>query len=77
MGGGGEAKTWFDDVCKVKYRVRHLKGQPQYIVVQAHWAKVVCTAETVEKVQMANSDNFRTVKNQQLTGHRKPKNAQI
>jgi len=26
---------------------------------------------------MANSDNFCTVKNQQLTGHRKPKNAQI
>jgi hypothetical protein len=35
------------------------------------------TAETVEKVQTANSDNFGTVKNQQLTGHRKPKNAQI
>jgi hypothetical protein len=43
-GGGAEAKTWFDDVCKVKYRVRHLKGQPQYIVVQALWPKVVCTA---------------------------------
>jgi hypothetical protein len=21
--GGDETKTWFDDVCKVKYRVRH------------------------------------------------------
>jgi len=26
---------------------------------------------------MANSDNFCSVKNQQLTGHRKPQNAQI
>jgi hypothetical protein len=50
--GGGEARTRLDDVCKVKYRVRvrHLKGQPQYIVVQAPWPKVVFTAETVEKV---------------------------
>jgi len=35
------------------------------------------TAEPVEKIQMANSDNFCSVKNQQLTGHRKPQNAQI
>jgi hypothetical protein len=34
-------------------------------------------AEPVEKVQMANSDNFATIKNQELTGHRKPQNAQI
>jgi len=34
-------------------------------------------AEAVEKVQMANSDNFGIVKNQQLTGHRKPQNAKI
>jgi hypothetical protein len=26
---------------------------------------------------MANSGNFGTIKNQQLTGHRKPQNAQI
>jgi len=47
-GGRGEAKTWFGDVCKVKYRVRHLKGQPQYIVVQALWLRVVCTAIFLE-----------------------------
>jgi hypothetical protein len=35
------------------------------------------SAEPVEKVQMANSDNFGTIKNQQFTGHRKPQNAQI
>ena len=35
------------------------------------------SAEAVEKVQMANSDNFGTVKNQQLTGQRKPQNVQI
>jgi hypothetical protein len=39
--------------------------------------KVRFTAEPVEKVQMANFDNFCTVKNQQLTGDRKPQNAQI
>jgi len=38
---------------------------------------VAFTAEPVEKVQMANSDNFGTVKNQQLTGHRKLQNALI
>jgi hypothetical protein len=30
-----------------------------------------------KKVRMINSDNFGTIKNQQLTGHRKPQNAQI
>jgi hypothetical protein len=34
-------------------------------------------AEPVEKVPMANPDNFDTVKSQQLAGHRKPQNAQI
>jgi len=34
------------------------------------------SAEPVEKVQMANSDNFDTIKNQQLTGHRKTQIAQ-
>jgi hypothetical protein len=38
---------------------------------------VLRSAEPVEKVQMANSDNFGTIKNQQLTGHRKPQNAQV
>ena len=38
---------------------------------------VSISAEPVEKIQMANSDNFCTVKNQQLTDHRKPQNAQI
>jgi hypothetical protein len=38
---------------------------------------VSLSAEPVEKVQMANSDNFGTIKNQQLTGHRKPQNGQI
>jgi hypothetical protein len=47
--GGGEAKTWFDDVCKAKYRVRHLKGQPQNIVVQALWPKVMFTALLVSR----------------------------
>jgi hypothetical protein len=41
------------------------------------WDKFALPAETVEKVQVANSDNFCTVKNQQLTGHRKPKNVQV
>ena len=40
-------------------------------------AKVLISAETVEKVRMANSDNFSTVRNQRLTGHRKPQNDQI
>jgi len=39
--------------------------------------KLKVSAEPVEKGQMANSDNFGTVKNQQLTGHRKSQNAQI
>jgi hypothetical protein len=38
---------------------------------------VSLSAEPVEKVQMANSDNFCAVKNQQLTGDRKPQSAQI
>jgi hypothetical protein len=46
-------------------------------VVLALGRKVHIAAETVEKVQMANFDNFRTVKNQQFTGDRKPQNAQI
>jgi hypothetical protein len=45
--------------------------------LEAPFSKLHISAETVEKVQMANSDNFCTVKNQQLTGHRKPKNAEI
>jgi len=48
-GGGDEAKTWFDDVCKVKYRVRHLKGQPQYIVVKAFGQEVMSSAILLEK----------------------------
>jgi len=56
--GGGEAKTWFDDVCKVKYGVRHLKVQIQYIVVQALWPKAGYAAiffsleHSQEKVQI-------------------------
>jgi hypothetical protein len=38
--GVGEAKSRFDDVCKVKYGVKHLKGQPQYVVVPASGGKV-------------------------------------
>jgi hypothetical protein len=45
--------------------------------VQTFEQKIALTAETVEKVQMANSDNFCTLKKQQLTGRRKQKNAQI
>jgi hypothetical protein len=41
------------------------------------WKKVSLSAEPVEKVQMANSDNFGTIKDQQLTGHRKPQHAKI
>jgi hypothetical protein len=48
-----------------------------YILGPAYGQKVVLTAEPVEKVRMAYSDNFCPVKNQQLTGHRKSKNAQI
>jgi len=40
--GGNEA--CFDKVCKVKYRISHLKDPPQYIVVQALQLNVVCTA---------------------------------
>jgi hypothetical protein len=39
--------------------------------------KVSFSAEIVEEVQMAKSDSFCTGKNQQLTGRRKSKNAQI
>jgi hypothetical protein len=45
-------------------------------VVLKYGQKVAITAEPVEKVQMANSDNFATLKNQQLTDQGKPKNAQ-
>ena len=38
--------------------------QRLYIVVLAFEQKIAITAETVEKVQMANSDNFGTFKNQ-------------
>jgi len=38
--------------------------------------KFLKTAEPVEKVQIVNSDNFNTIKNQQLTGHRKLQNGQ-
>jgi len=48
-----------------------------YMVVQAFGQRPAIAAETVEKVQMANSDNFGTIKNQQLTGHRRPQNVQI
>jgi len=48
-----------------------------YIGVQAFMERLALSAEIVEKVQMANSDNFCTFRNQQLTGHRKPKNDQI
>jgi len=41
------------------------------------WGSLSITAEVVGKVQMANPDTFGTVKNQQLTDYRKPKNAQI
>jgi hypothetical protein len=44
--------------------------------VKASFSKLYESAEPVEKVQMANSDYFGTIKNQQLTGHRKPQNAQ-
>ena len=46
-------------------------------MVQAFGQKIAFTAETVEKVQRPDSTNFDIVKNQQLTGHRKPKKAQI
>jgi hypothetical protein len=42
--GGDEAKIWFEGVCKVKYRVRYLKGQPQYIVVKAFGQEVMSSA---------------------------------
>jgi hypothetical protein len=48
-----------------------------YIAAQIFRENVRFSAEPVGKVQMANSDNFCTVKNQQLTGDRKPQNAQI
>jgi hypothetical protein len=47
----------------------------QHIGVYVFGQEVSFSAEPVEKVQMADSDNFCTVKNQQLTGHRKPQNA--
>jgi hypothetical protein len=40
-------------------------------------ASVRRSAEPVEKVQMSNSDNFGTVKDQEIIGHRKPQNAQV
>jgi hypothetical protein len=43
-------------------------------VVQAFGQKLHVSAEIVEKVQLANYSNFRTIKNQQLTNHRKPPN---
>jgi hypothetical protein len=45
----------------------------------ADLAEVSLTAEPVEKLRTAISDNFATVKNQnqQLTGRRKPQNAQV
>jgi len=48
--GGGEAKTRFEDVYKVKYRVRYLKGQPQYIVVKAFGQEVMSSAILPENI---------------------------
>ncbi len=42
------------------------------IMVPAKISSVSLSAKPVEKVQMANSDNFGTIKNQELTGRRKP-----
>jgi len=44
--------------------------------VRGYQQKVEIAAEPVEKGQMANSDNFGIIKNQQLTGQRKRQNAQ-
>jgi hypothetical protein len=49
----------------------------QHIVITVADFEALITAEPVEKVPMANSDNFGTIKNQQLTGYRKPQNARI
>jgi len=46
--GGDEAKTWFEGVFKVKNRVRHLKGQPLYIVVKAFAREVMISAILLE-----------------------------
>ena len=40
--------TRFDDVCQVKYGVKHLKGQPQYVVVKAFGQEVMSSAIYLE-----------------------------
>jgi hypothetical protein len=45
--------------------------------VQAFGQKLATAAEPVEKVQMANSDNFGAFKNQILTDYRRPLIAQF
>ena len=42
--GEDEAKTWFNDVCKINYWVRCLKGQHQYIVVRLFAQEVTLSA---------------------------------
>jgi hypothetical protein len=46
--GGNEEKTWFYDFCQVKYWVRHLKGQPQDIVVKVFGQEIMISAIVLE-----------------------------
>ena len=46
--GRRETKTWVDHVRKDKYRVRHLRGQPQNIVVKAFGQEIMRSAIVLE-----------------------------
>jgi len=51
---GDEAKTYFDDVCKVKYGVKNLKCLPLYIVVKAFGREVMGSAYIVCLAALGN-----------------------
>jgi hypothetical protein len=60
-----------------KWNHAERRGQKWPCLFFCQLFKLQEAAEPVEKVQMANSDNFCPLKNQQLREQGKPKNAQI
>jgi len=72
-----EFGEWLCSLVLRKVLRRHVVFSIPKILRRYFLYVVPISAEPVEKVQMANSSNFCTVKNQQLTGDKKPQNDQI
>ncbi len=56
---------------------RYFSFEMVAILPQVESVEVMISAEPVEKAQLANYSNFRTVKFQQLISHRKSQNIRI